>query len=461
MQQTLMFKLDQSPKGLGLRCDDEGLFLGCEALLRRDQTGKFLPKSSADLQKTFSGVYGDEVDWESRIRSVGLVANALNKGELARAMMAAVLMRLPDPAGLVRIVDVDGTLGKANFNPDEARDEFGRWTTDGSATPGTSRGDLRTQLADTALSDVSDDPVAEAVMRAGAASARNPDAEASENKPVVSAHKNFWQMLGSKLSHEARSVLAHIGNAEIDESNADIAIATAESNEIASWLKDYANYRAQPWIGADGTPVEVPIINTGNPVSDQAALAERALFEPNAPLTRPATNADWIDPLINLISLGGAGAGPAFRSISEGGVVAAGASDADAPFIILPSELPENFKVGWPIGRYAIPADAAPGTTTYGDLVGDQIGKLVQSRLPDVPVILRTSPGMKGVDIEIRAQFESIAGFQFAEIKPLTGSGFRTFIAQVGRWKLPGPVHAFTYDYKGYIYYGFPFPWQR
>jgi len=124
MQQTLMFKLDQSPKGLGLRCDDEGLFLGCEALLRRDQTGKFLPKSSADLQKTFSGVYGDEVDWESRIRSVGLVANALNKGELARAMMAAVLMRLPDPAGLVRIVDVDGTLGKANFNPDEARDEF-------------------------------------------------------------------------------------------------------------------------------------------------------------------------------------------------------------------------------------------------------------------------------------------------------------------------------------------------
>jgi hypothetical protein len=89
-------------------------------------------------------------------------------------------------------------------------------------------------------------------------------------------------------------------------------------------------------------------------------------------------------------------------------------------------------------------------------LVGAQIGRLVQDTYPDLVMILRTSPGMKGVDIELKLDDASLTGFQYAEIKPLTDYGFRSFNAQVARWKLDGPVHVFTYDYQGNIYYGFP-----
>ena len=39
-------------------------------------------------------------------------------------------MRLPQPAGSVRITDKDGVLAKAGYDPDEPRDERGRWTVD-------------------------------------------------------------------------------------------------------------------------------------------------------------------------------------------------------------------------------------------------------------------------------------------------------------------------------------------
>jgi hypothetical protein len=179
MRQQLMFKLDQSPSGRGLRCDGEGLFLGSNALLQRDAIGNFEARTASDLRKTFVGTYGNDAIWDGRIRSVKVVADALNNGDMARAMMAAVLMRLPDPDGAVRISDVDGVLAKAGFNPGEPRDERGRWTTGGASSEtdiADHRYDARSadvtrrpadvQLADAYLSDASDDPIAEAVRAA-------------------------------------------------------------------------------------------------------------------------------------------------------------------------------------------------------------------------------------------------------------------------------------------------------
>lgn len=60
-----------------------------------------------------------------------VVAKALNGGDKARAMMAAVLMRLPEPDSGIHIADIDSVLAKAGFNPAEPRDERGWWTTDG------------------------------------------------------------------------------------------------------------------------------------------------------------------------------------------------------------------------------------------------------------------------------------------------------------------------------------------
>lgn len=168
MHGNLLFKLDQNPKGLGLRCDDNGLFLGRDALLQQDGQGNFEARPATELQKVFGRTYSDETDWGSRIRSVKLVADALNKGEIARAMITAVHMRLPDPRGAIRISDVDGVLAKAGFNPDEPRDERGRWTNGGGGDSDndTDHRPSGAQLADAGLSDISTDPVAQAAVRA-------------------------------------------------------------------------------------------------------------------------------------------------------------------------------------------------------------------------------------------------------------------------------------------------------
>jgi hypothetical protein len=130
MAEALLFKLDS--KGRGLRCDQDGLFLGNEPLLERATQNSFQPRASAQIRKILSGAYRAESDWSSRVRSVDVVAKALNNGDVARAMMAAVLMRLPEPGGGIHISDVDGVLAKAGYDPDEPRDSHGRWTTDGS-----------------------------------------------------------------------------------------------------------------------------------------------------------------------------------------------------------------------------------------------------------------------------------------------------------------------------------------
>ena len=149
MGQQLLFKLDQNPNGRGLRCDAEGLFLGRDALLQRDRDGNFEARPVGELRKVLHRAYGDDANWESHVRSVKLVAAALNKGDLARAMMTAVLMRLPEPGSPISIADVDGVLAKAGFDPDEPRDEQGRWTTDGSesAAPAATNASLAEAVA--------------------------------------------------------------------------------------------------------------------------------------------------------------------------------------------------------------------------------------------------------------------------------------------------------------------------
>lgn len=143
MTQPLMFNLDQNPGGRGLRCDASGLFFAGEALLERDAENQFRPRRPDAIRKVLSATYGVDADWASRIRSVDVVAKALNRGDMARAMVAAVLMRLPEPNDAIRFADAGGGLAKAGFNQDEPRDERGRWTSGGDGMTS----DTRIQLA--------------------------------------------------------------------------------------------------------------------------------------------------------------------------------------------------------------------------------------------------------------------------------------------------------------------------
>ena len=157
MLRSLMFKLDKPPIIAICAATPAAFFWGRNALLQQDEEGSFRARPAADLRIVFNSLYGDEADWDSSIRSVGLVAKALNKGDMARATMTAVLMRLPDPDGPIGFAGLSGGLAKAGFNPDEPRDERGRWTYGGNngnddAEP--SGHNARIQLADAGCTDL-------------------------------------------------------------------------------------------------------------------------------------------------------------------------------------------------------------------------------------------------------------------------------------------------------------------
>jgi hypothetical protein len=68
---------------------------------------------------------------------LGKIAQALNSGYFAEAMIAAVHTRTPEfsPAAALRLAKADRELAKYNYNPAEPRDWRGRWTRDGSTGP--------------------------------------------------------------------------------------------------------------------------------------------------------------------------------------------------------------------------------------------------------------------------------------------------------------------------------------
>ena len=65
------------------------------------------------------------------------IAKALNSGDFAMAMIAAVHTQTPelDAAAAMRLAQAEDRLAKYNYNPDEPRDGRGRWTAEGSAAP--------------------------------------------------------------------------------------------------------------------------------------------------------------------------------------------------------------------------------------------------------------------------------------------------------------------------------------
>ena len=350
---ALIHEFRLSPRGTGgVFCDEGGAFVGSIPLLartHRNAKDEWRPRGYDNLSQEMSARYGVPVDMSSKEGGLAAIARALNEGNVARAQIATVLLGVPDPPPLSKsapsrqeVIKLAGDLhwsgllkadwdpyehprwpagapdsqggqfapkdegGEAGASPISQADAAGRA---GSDNPRPDRADTRIQLADAGMSDASNDPLAEAAVRAVEAQ-RNASVDA---KPVDSEHGGFWQRLGAELSDKTKAWLAETGRAEIEESDANVAAAAGTVDAIAHAVQAYAEYRAQPWLGSDGQPMQVPVINTGDPFSDQAALVGHALFEPNAPLTRPATNADWIDTLVNLASLATMAFGPAFR----------------------------------------------------------------------------------------------------------------------------------------------------
>jgi hypothetical protein len=129
-----MFRLANEPGEFGLICSPAGLFLAGVPLLRRTQAG-FVPRPAPEIASLLKAAYGDD---PTRLHSrLGAIAQALNGGDFATAMIAAVHTRTPELSSeaALRLAKADDELTKYNFNPDEPRDWHGRWTRDGSSDP--------------------------------------------------------------------------------------------------------------------------------------------------------------------------------------------------------------------------------------------------------------------------------------------------------------------------------------
>src|SRR5262249_54504912 len=124
------FRLTNESGGLGLSCTCAGVSLAGVPLLRKTEAG-FEPRPASDLALLIEAAYGPD---PTRLRSsLGIIAGALNAGNLTRATMAAALTRTPklswDEA--VRLANAEERLTK--YDPDERRDWHGRWTMDGAS----------------------------------------------------------------------------------------------------------------------------------------------------------------------------------------------------------------------------------------------------------------------------------------------------------------------------------------
>lgn len=129
------FRLTNELGGLGLNCSELGLSLAGVPLLHKSENG-FALRSPDEIEALMKAAYGADAVAPELLRGFETVARALNRGDIALAMTAAVLTRLPelDWNGAACLARAEQRLRK-NYNPFEPRDWHGCWTDDDGADP--------------------------------------------------------------------------------------------------------------------------------------------------------------------------------------------------------------------------------------------------------------------------------------------------------------------------------------
>jgi hypothetical protein len=119
-------------KSLGLDCTEDGLTLAGVPLLRRTVRG-FMPREELEIRWLLERAYGSALDTGPVIKGIKTVARALNEDQLGHAAIRALLLDLHelDWASAARLAQADDALAK--FDPNERRDERGRWAANDNA----------------------------------------------------------------------------------------------------------------------------------------------------------------------------------------------------------------------------------------------------------------------------------------------------------------------------------------
>lgn len=117
----------------GISCNEHGLFVGGTPLLQRDRSpgiaANWQPRPQPDLERELGKRYGLPVAMDGKIAGLKVVARALEQGNLTRARIAALHLRLPNPPELMKTARTGGAvidlarrlqasgLLKENWNP--------------------------------------------------------------------------------------------------------------------------------------------------------------------------------------------------------------------------------------------------------------------------------------------------------------------------------------------------------
>jgi hypothetical protein len=93
--------------GIGLSCEENGLFLGEIPLLERIRNeggrDRWQPRSTSTLNKELSQRFGLPIECKGKIGRLDLIARALDSDDLFRAKIAALHLQIPDPPDLEKV----------------------------------------------------------------------------------------------------------------------------------------------------------------------------------------------------------------------------------------------------------------------------------------------------------------------------------------------------------------------
>lgn len=113
-----------------VRLTKTNLMFGPSPLLRMTVFG-IAPRPLDEISSILGAAIGQRVDFSSRYGKLTILADALDRNDWTKACVIFAHLSLPQKLedDFVRRLEKAELLWKANFNPDEPRDERGRCTT--------------------------------------------------------------------------------------------------------------------------------------------------------------------------------------------------------------------------------------------------------------------------------------------------------------------------------------------
>ncbi len=117
------FRLSEIP-GVGVRCSDQGLFVGPTPLLEsvpaRNGRVEWRVRCADAIARDLGKNYGMPIAMSAKMPGIAAIARALNDGNLAYAQIATLLLKFPDPPNVIELklnASATSSISQSNYSP--------------------------------------------------------------------------------------------------------------------------------------------------------------------------------------------------------------------------------------------------------------------------------------------------------------------------------------------------------